>query len=277
MTKSLPYVVAVVLIGGGCWLTHAWGQETTDPTSPTPIAKVAVPQVAPDALAPTVKEDSSIQPDDSAPAGPMEAPRRRVERERFARDRGGFIARVQPDGGGRFFGGPMTEGERARWFAERRAFQEAVEKLRAAKEGPEKEAAKKELAKLLDRSFTHDLERREHEVTEIESRVKKLRDQIDKRKNAKDEIIGLRLKTIINESEGLGFPGPVGFEHRPVTQFGAGEIEMHYFDRPGQPDRAAPRSIDGDNFQPGSRALPAEGQSIGVPAHQDVSVQPPAR
>jgi len=37
--------------------------------------------------------------------------------------------------------------------------------------------------------------------------VKKLRDQIEKRKKARDEIINLRLKTIVNEAEGLGFPG----------------------------------------------------------------------
>src|SRR6202035_763882 len=87
---------------------------------------------------------------------------------------------------------------------------------------PEKEAATKEVMQQLEKSFTHDLERREQEVSDIESRVKKLRDQIDKRRKAKDEIISLRLKTIINETQGLGFPGPIGFEHgdMPPGQMG---------------------------------------------------------
>ena len=103
-----------------------------------------------------------------------------------------------------------------------KGLQAALEKLKTAKVGPEKEAATKELTQLLDKSFTRDLERREHEVAEIETRIKKLREQIDKRKQAKDEIISLRLKTIINETQGLGFPGPVGFEHgdMPPGQMG---------------------------------------------------------
>ena len=103
-----------------------------------------------------------------------------------------------------------------------KALHTAVEKLRTAKEGPEKEAATKEVMQQLEKSFTHDLERREQEVSDIESRVKKLRDQIDKRRKAKDEIISLRLKTIINETQGLGFPGPIGFEHgdMPPGQMG---------------------------------------------------------
>lgn len=108
-------------------------------------------------------------------------------------------------------------------FDDRQTFQQAVQKLRSVKEGPEKEAAKKELSELLDKSFTRDLEHREQEVAEIEARVKKLKEQIERRKKAKDEIVGLRLKTIVNETEGLGFPGfqdaapgPVKFKS-PIT------------------------------------------------------------
>jgi hypothetical protein len=68
------------------------------------------------------------------------------------------------------------------------------------------------LLQLLEQSFGRDLEHREQEVAEIESRVKKLREQIERRKKAKDEIVGLRLKTIVNEIEGLGFSSPQDLE-----------------------------------------------------------------
>jgi hypothetical protein len=109
--------------------------------------------------------------------------------------------------------------------AEMRAFHEIIERLRSAKEGPQKEAVKKELSQLLDKSFTRDLERREKEVAEIESRLKKLHDQIERRKKAKDEITSLRLKTIINETEGLGFSGPFGFERPTIVEFGPAEFD----------------------------------------------------
>jgi hypothetical protein len=85
--------------------------------------------------------------------------------------------------------------------------------LKSAKADGEKTAATKEVSELLEKSFQRDLERREKQIVEVEARVKKLRDQIEKRKKAKDEIISLRLKTIVNEADGLGFPGP--FEQEP--------------------------------------------------------------
>jgi hypothetical protein len=91
------------------------------------------------------------------------------------------------------------------------ALDQALSKLKSGKNDAEKESAKKDLSQALDKLFQRDLEQREHQVTEIEARVKKLRDQIEKRKAAKAEILSLHLKTIINESEGLGFPGH--FDH----------------------------------------------------------------
>jgi hypothetical protein len=138
---------------------------------------------------------------------------------------------------------------------ERQAFQQAVQKLRSVKEGPEKEAVKKELSALLDKSFTRDLEHREQEVAEIEVRVKKLKDQIERRKKAKDEIVGLRLKTIVNETEGLGFsdpqdlaPAPGKYREAPHPTYDA------FVPRPGKapvPDRPQP-----DGFLPRSSPVP---------------------
>jgi len=90
------------------------------------------------------------------------------------------------------------------------AFHQAVENLKSAKSDADKTNATNEISKLLETSFQRDFERRELEIAHVEARVKKLRDQIEKRKKAKDDILNLRLKTIVNEADGLGFPG--GFE-----------------------------------------------------------------
>jgi len=82
-----------------------------------------------------------------------------------------------------------------------------IKQLRDAKVDPAKQAAMKSIKQLLERAFDRDISRREDQVSEIESRVRMLREQIEKRKKAKDDIVSLELKTILNEAEGLGFPG----------------------------------------------------------------------
>jgi hypothetical protein len=180
MNKSLRFLAAAGLIGGGCWVTSVWGQEGKPPAEA--LEPISVEPIPPGAF---IRRDL---PGEGA-VGYGVAPRRGQVRTRRA------SASIE----------------------EMQAFHQAVEKLRSAKEGPDKEAAKKELLQLLEQSFTRDLEHREQEVAEVESRVKKLREQIERRKKAKDEIVGLRLKTIVNETEGLGFSGPQNFGPAPVS------------------------------------------------------------
>ncbi len=66
------------------------------------------------------------------------------------------------------------------------------------------------LAKFVSQQFDHDFDTREKDVVELEAKVKKLREQLDKRKAAKEKIIELRMTTIQNEIDGLGFPGSAG-------------------------------------------------------------------
>ena len=49
------------------------------------------------------------------------------------------------------------------------------------------------------------MKQREKRLDELEERLTNLRDQIRKRRLAKEEIIELRLKTLANEAKGLGF------------------------------------------------------------------------
>lgn len=70
-------------------------------------------------------------------------------------------------------------------------------------------AKKAELTKQLEgevaKSFDQDMQQREGDLTSLEERVKKLRSQLDRRRKAKDDIIQLQIKVLVNEAEGLGF------------------------------------------------------------------------
>jgi hypothetical protein len=108
-------------------------------------------------------------------------------------------------------------------LAEGQEYQAALAALRAEDLTPEqKTAAKEALAKLIEKQFARDLDTREKEVAELETRTKKLRQQLDKRKTAKAEIIALRLQTLQNEIDGLGFPSTEG--NGAITAPGMGEF-----------------------------------------------------
>lgn len=98
---------------------------------------------------------------------------------------------------------PMTPEE----AQEMNQYQEIVATLRSDKPEAEEEQARKQLFELLSVGFDRDLQTRETDLKSLETRVQKLRAQLDKRKAAKQEIIDLRLKTIQNEADGLEYPG----------------------------------------------------------------------
>ncbi len=97
---------------------------------------------------------------------------------------------------------PMTDQE----IAEAQQLQEALAALQADNTDADKTAARQTLATILKSQFDRDVASREKDVKELESRTKKLREQLDKRKGAKDKIVELKLATIQSELDGLGFP-----------------------------------------------------------------------
>jgi hypothetical protein len=190
MDKLLQRALLLIVLGGGYLLSRAWAQapETAQApkSKPTPNSSEA-------------KADDGGIPPAATPAPP--APRWRPDSPARL---GGMGRRGMGMMRGRGpFAHPMSEEE----MQEFEALHQAVEKLKTAKSDAEKTSATNEISQVLEKWFKRDLQRRETQISEIETRVKKLRDQIDKRKKAKDEIINLRLRTIINEADGLGFPG----------------------------------------------------------------------
>lgn len=57
----------------------------------------------------------------------------------------------------------------------------------------------------LEKDFESGAAKRQKRIEELEQQLQRLRDVFEKRQKAKQEIIDLRLKTLINEAEGLKF------------------------------------------------------------------------
>lgn len=111
----------------------------------------------------------------------------------------------------------------------------AIEALKNSQSDAEKKKAADIIQEQLKSQFERDLKQREKELATVEDRVRKLREQLDKRKAAQGDIINLRLQTLVNEANGLGFP---------ASSFGG-----------PTPNQFSPDSLDRGQF-PSGRAYP---------------------
>jgi len=96
---------------------------------------------------------------------------------------------------------------------EAQASQESAEILSryaATDNAADQKELKAKLRTALDDQFRVQLKRQQLELTRIEERVRKLRDQFKKRNDTRDTIIDRRLDQLINEAEGLGWTQPSG-------------------------------------------------------------------
>jgi hypothetical protein len=90
-------------------------------------------------------------------------------------------------------------------IAENKQYASSLKVLRSDESEAAKQSARDALRQLLVKRFTRDILTRENDLVELEKRVMKLREQLDKRIAAKDQIVELQLTTIQNEIDGLGF------------------------------------------------------------------------
>ncbi len=95
--------------------------------------------------------------------------------------------------------------------------QTAIKQLSTGKDDEARKAAVDTIQQQLTTQFEADLKQRETELQEVEQRVKSLREQLDKRKAAQADIINLRLQTLVNNANGLGFPD---------ASFGSSEVNF---------------------------------------------------
>lgn len=87
----------------------------------------------------------------------------------------------------------------------------AAEELRDAEGDEAKTKAGENLRGVLDQYFEEDLKNRQEAVGDLEQRLQKLKAQLERRREKKQEIIDLQMKIAKNEAEGLGFYGEKSF------------------------------------------------------------------
>lgn len=106
---------------------------------------------------------------------------------------------------------------------------ESAAKIRDAKDDAERGAASGELAALLDKYFEEDMTARAKELEDVQQRVARLQNQLERRRAKKQEIVDLQMKVALNDADGLGFySAPKG----DVFTFGAPHVIVKPFPIP---------------------------------------------
>lgn len=82
----------------------------------------------------------------------------------------------------------------------------AMDELVNTKDDAKRTTLTSAIQKMLDEQFERDLKQREDELKKVEARLTALRAQLEKRKAAQADIVQLKLQTMVNEANGLGFP-----------------------------------------------------------------------
>jgi hypothetical protein len=104
---------------------------------------------------------------------------------------------------------------------------EILARFTEAENAAERKKISAELRETLAKQFDVQRQRRELELARVEERVRKLREQIKKRDDARETIIERRLDQLINDAEGLGWSPPASSSARgrsksPGTGHGVG-------------------------------------------------------
>ncbi|MEL6108129.1 MAG: hypothetical protein AAFU85_19050 [Planctomycetota bacterium] len=104
----------------------------------------------------------------------------------------------------------------------------------------DRSAAKDQLTDVLAAQFDEDLKARENRIAQLEDQLKSLREQIGKRRDAKNRLIDLRIELLLNEADGLGFPK--AWNQSMTNRFSyptAVWADSEFFSGPAAPDAPA--------------------------------------
>ena len=82
----------------------------------------------------------------------------------------------------------------------------AMEAYRNAESDEDRNAAKSEIQKELDTQYDDFIDQQGKQVDGLESRLAKLNEQLQKRREAKSRMVELKLQMVISQADGLGWP-----------------------------------------------------------------------
>jgi predicted RNase H-like nuclease (RuvC/YqgF family) len=74
----------------------------------------------------------------------------------------------------------------------------------------QREKLRGQMRELLVKQFEAQQQRREKELSNVEQRLSKLREQLKKRTSARDTIVDRRLENLTSDADGLGWTPPAG-------------------------------------------------------------------
>lgn len=107
------------------------------------------------------------------------------------------------------------EMENGRWFLKYQsienaelatAYRQAYQAYQAAADDAAKGKASAELKANLEKQYDLFVEGQSKQVEELEARLAKLKEQLDKRRAAKERVVELKLQLVLSQADGLGFP-----------------------------------------------------------------------
>ena len=84
--------------------------------------------------------------------------------------------------------------------------EQQIEYLRKAKTDEQRATAQQRIKKILSDQYDSYLQNSSNELAALEARLKALRDKLQSRKDARDELVGKELRRVIGEAQGNGWP-----------------------------------------------------------------------
>jgi hypothetical protein len=86
------------------------------------------------------------------------------------------------------------------------AYRQAYQAYQSAADDEAKNKASADLKANLEKQYDLFVEGQAKQIEELEKRLAKLREQLDKRRGAKERVVELKLQMVLSQAEGLGFP-----------------------------------------------------------------------
>ncbi len=154
---------------------------------------------------------------------------------RLIQDDGGLIhddERLIPDNSGRQIYIPALQSNdpfaETQWLSTQLAVQpstrtnsktaKAYALLKKAESDEDKKQAEEDLREALSEEYDLSLESHENNLAQLRARLEELEQELAKRRDAKDQLVDLRLQMIVNEVNGLGWPGQNSYYPGSVEQ-----------------------------------------------------------
>ena len=206
------------------------GQPLAAPANPTPsaAAQSGAPQAAAPAATPTPRGPAAAAPPGTPRGGPDPNTFTPAAFPPGANPGagGGFLPTIHGNGAAVYHAfGPIAQPIHGGWGGESdpeavqlhasdaqlgQAADALIQQYGQTEDEQQRANFKEQLNETLAKQFDVQQQLREHEIAKIEAKVKKLRDIITKRTDARQTIIERRLDQLLREADGLGWNSPAG-------------------------------------------------------------------